>query len=34
VDTIVGSWDFAIKKQPVWTWLSGLRLARSFTSVQ
>ena len=34
VDTIVGSWDFTIKKQPVWTWLSGLRLARSFTSVQ
>lgn len=34
VDTIVGSWDFATKKQPIWTWLSGLRLARSFTSVQ
>jgi signal peptidase I len=34
VDTIVGSWDFTIKKQPVWTWLSGLRLARWFTSVQ
>ncbi|MBX9711675.1 MAG: signal peptidase I [Xanthobacteraceae bacterium] len=34
VDTIVGSWDFTIKKQPIWTWLSGVRLSRSFTSVQ
>ncbi len=34
VDTIVGSWDIATKKQPVWTWLSGLRLARSFSAVQ
>lgn len=34
VDSIVGSWDFTIKKQPIWTWLSGLRLARWFTSVQ
>jgi signal peptidase I len=33
VDAIVGSWDFADRKQPVWTWLSGLRIARSFTAV-
>jgi signal peptidase I len=33
VDAIVGSWDFATKSQPVWTWLSGFRLARFFTSV-
>ncbi len=33
VDAVVGSWDFAAKKQPVWTWLSGLRIARSFTQV-
>ena len=33
VDAIVGSWDLGMKSQPVWTWLSGLRLARSFTSV-
>ncbi|HEU0084924.1 MAG TPA: signal peptidase I [Bradyrhizobium sp.] len=34
VDTIVGSWDFAARRRPVWDWLSGLRLARFFTSVQ
>jgi signal peptidase I len=33
VDAIVGSWDFATKSQPVWTWLSGFRGARFFTSV-
>jgi signal peptidase I len=33
VDAIVGSWDFATRSQPVWTWLSGFRLARFFTSV-
>jgi signal peptidase I len=33
VDAIVGSWDLGIRSQPVWTWLSGLRIARSFTSV-
>jgi signal peptidase I len=32
-EAIVGSWDFATKSQPVWTWLSGFRLARFFTSV-
>jgi signal peptidase I len=33
VDAIVGSWDLGIRKQPVWTWLSGFRVARFFTSV-
>jgi signal peptidase I len=33
VDAIVGSWDFATKSQPVWTWFSGFRVARFFTSV-
>jgi signal peptidase I len=33
VDAIVGSWDFATKNQPVWTWLSGFRVARFFSSV-
>jgi signal peptidase I len=32
-DAVVGSWDLGIRKQPVWTWLSGFRLARFFTSV-
>jgi signal peptidase I len=34
VDAIVGSWDLGIRNQPVWTWPSGLRLARFFTSVR
>jgi signal peptidase I len=33
VDAIVGSWDVAAKHRPIWDWLSGLRLARSFTAV-
>lgn len=33
VDAIVGSWDIGIRNRPIWTWLSGFRLARSFTSV-
>ena len=32
-DAIVGSWDLGIRNRPVWTWLSGFRLARFFTSV-
>jgi signal peptidase I len=34
VDGIVGSWDLGIKSQPVWTWASGLRLARFFSAVK
>jgi signal peptidase I len=33
-DAVVGSWDFGIRKQPVWTWLSGFRIARFFTAVR
>ena len=32
-DAVVGSWDMGIRSQPVWTWMSGFRLARFFTSV-
>jgi signal peptidase I len=32
-EAVLGSWDFATKSQPVWTWLSGFRVARFFTSV-
>jgi signal peptidase I len=34
VDGIVGSWDLGIKRQPIWTWASGLRLSRFFTAVR
>jgi signal peptidase I len=34
VDALVGSWDLAVKRRPVWAWLSGLRLSRFFTTVQ
>jgi len=33
-DAVVGSWDMGIRSQPVWTWPSGFRLARFFTSVR
>ncbi len=33
VDALVGSWDLGMKSQPVWTWPSGLRLARFFRAV-
>jgi signal peptidase I len=32
-DAVVGSWDLGIRRQPVWTWLSGFRVARFFTAV-
>jgi len=34
VNTLVGSWDLAVARQPIWTWPSGLRLSRFFTSVK
>jgi signal peptidase I len=34
VDGIVGSWDLGIKSRPLWTWPSGLRLARFFSAVK
>ena len=33
-DAVVGSWDMGVRTQPVWTWLSGLRTDRFFTSVR
>jgi signal peptidase I len=32
-DAVIGSWDLGIRNKPMWTWLSGFRLARFFTSV-
>ena len=34
VDGIVGSWDLGIKRQPIWTWASGLRFSRFFSAVK
>ena len=34
VDAVVGSWDLGMESQPVWTWPSGLRLARFFSAVR
>src|SRR5277367_2722679 len=34
VEALVGSWDLAVARQPVWAWPSGLRLSRFFTAVQ
>jgi signal peptidase I len=33
-DAVVASWDLGMRGQPVYTWLSGFRLARFFTSVR
>ena len=34
VEGIVGSWDLAVQRKPIWTWPQGLRLSRFFSSVQ
>ena len=34
VDALVGSWDLAVSRQPIWTWPSGLRPSRFFTAVR
>ena len=34
VEGLVGSWDMAVRRQPVWEWPAGLRLSRFFTAVQ
>jgi signal peptidase I len=34
VEGLVGSWDLAVKSQPVWNWPAGLRPSRFFTAVQ
>ncbi len=33
-DAVVGSWDLGMRSQPMWTWLSGFRMARFFTAVR
>jgi signal peptidase I len=33
VDALVGSWDPAVAKEPIWDWPSGLRLSRFFSAV-
>jgi len=33
VDALVGSWDLAMSREPLWKWPSGLRLSRFFTAV-
>jgi signal peptidase I len=30
---VIGSWDFPIMRQPVWTWPSGLRWSRFFSRI-
>ena len=32
-DALVGSWDIAAKREPIWHWASGLRWSRFFTAV-
>lgn len=34
VDAVIGSWDLAVKNQPIKDWPSGLRLSRFFTAVR
>jgi signal peptidase I len=34
VESVVASWDLKTKEQPIWTWPSGLRIARFFTAVK
>ena len=34
VDVLVGSWDLAVRSEPVWNWMSGLRPSRFFTAVR
>lgn len=34
VDTLLGSWDVAARKKPVWEWPAGLRLSRTFSAVR
>jgi signal peptidase I len=32
-ERLVGSWDIGVKRQPLWTWPSGLRFSRFFTAI-
>jgi signal peptidase I len=33
-DIVLGSWDFPIKRRPIWEWPSGLRLSRFFSLIR
>ncbi len=32
-EALVGSWDFGLRNQPLWTWPSGLRFSRFFSVI-
>jgi signal peptidase I len=34
VEVVLGSWDPEVRREPVWTWPSGLRLSRFFSRVR
>jgi signal peptidase I len=34
VDAILGSWDPVVRRDPLWTWPTGLRLSRFFSRVK
>lgn len=34
VNVLLGSWDLAAARQPIWNWPSGLRLSRFFSAVR
>ena len=34
VDAILGSWDPAVRHDPLWSWPAGLRLSRFFSRVE
>jgi len=34
VEVVLGSWDPAVRHDPLWTWPSGLRLSRFFSRVE
>ena len=34
VEVVLGSWDPAVRHDPLWTWPAGLRLSRFFSRVQ
>jgi signal peptidase I len=34
VDAILGSWDPAVRGEPVWSWAAGLRFSRFFSRVE
>ncbi len=34
VEAVLGSWDAAVRHEPLWMWPSGLRLGRFFSAVR